>query len=78
MNKLIAKVDVDEEINFDHNSRFSTSESFQLDAEFKRKGQLDILASASHFFHLKFKYLGNGDDILHIKGYFPDQVKIFV
>ena len=74
MNKLIAKIDTNEELDYDHNSFHSLSESYQLDAEYKRKNDLDIIASNNVLFYWKLKDLSTTNEIFHIKAFFHDQV----
>ena len=74
MNKLIAKIDTNEELDYDHNSFHSLSESYQLDAEYKRKNDLDMIASNNILFHWKLKDLSRNNELFHIKAFFPDQV----
>ena len=76
MDKLVSRINVNEELKFDNNRLIRASESYQLDLEYKRKGQLDILAADNKLFDLKIKDLSrNDDDLFHIKGFFPDQVR---
>ena len=55
MNKLMAKIDTNEELDYDHNSFHSLSESYQLHAEFRRKNDLDIVSSNNVLFYWKLK-----------------------
>ena len=73
-NELVAKVDLDEELNFDYNSLISVSNSYHLDAKYKRKNELNALASNLKLFNLKIKDLSDGNDLLYINGFLPDQV----
>ena len=76
MDKLVSRINVNEELKFDNNRLIRASESYQLDLEYKRKGQLDILAADNKLFDLKIKDLSrDDDDLFHIKGFFPDQVR---
>ena len=74
MNKLTAKIDTNEELDYDHNSFHSLSESYQLHAEFRRKNDLDIVSSNNVLFYWKLKDLSSDKDRFHIKAFFPDQV----
>ena len=74
MNKLMAKIDTNEELDYNHNSFHSLSESYQLHAEFRRKNDLDIVSSNNVLFYWKLKDLSSDKDIFHIKAFFPDQV----
>ena len=74
MNKLIAKIDTNEELDYDHNSFHSLSESYQRHAEFRRKNDLDIVASNNVLFYWKLKDLSSDNYLFHIKAFFPDQV----
>ena len=76
MNKLVSSISVNEELKFDNNRLIRASENYQLDLEYKMKGELDILATDNKLFNLKIKDLSqDDDDLFHIKGFFPDQVR---
>ena len=74
MNELVAKVDVNEELKFDHNSLISVHKSYQLDADFKRKNDFNVFASDMKLFNFNIKDLSDGNDLFYIKGFLPDRV----
>ena len=73
-NELIAKIDLDEELKFDYNSLISVSNSYHLDAEYKRKNELNAFASTLKLFNLKIMDLSDGNNLLYINGFLPDRV----
>ena len=73
-NELVAKIDMNEELNFDHNSLISVHKSYQLDAEYQRRNDLNAFASTMKLFNLKIKDLSDGNDLFYIKGFLPDRV----
>ena len=73
-NELVAKIDMNEELNFDHNSLISVHKSYQLDADFKRKNDFNVFASDMKLFNFNIKDLSDGNDLFYIKGFLPDRV----
>ena len=63
-NELVAKIDLDEELKFDYNSLISVSNSYHLDAEYKRKNDLNAFVSSSNLFNLKITDLSDGNNLL--------------
>ena len=73
-NELVGRIDVNEELKFDYDSLISVHKSYQLDAEYIRKNELNAFASTMQLFKLKITDLRDGNDIFQIKGLLPDQV----
>ena len=74
MNQLTAKIDVNEDFEFGRNSVIATSSSYHLDGLIKKGHTFDVLISSGNLFEMKIKDLNNGDDLIEIKGFLPNQV----
>ena len=74
MNQVTAKIDVNEDFEFEQNSLITTSDSYHLDGEIKRWNVLDPFISDDQLFQMKIKNLNNGIDLIDIRGFLPNQV----
>ena len=73
-NELVGKIDLNEELKFDFDSLINVHKSYQLDAEYQRRNDLNAFASTMKLFNLKIKDLSDGNDLFYIKGFLPDRV----
>ena len=76
MNKLVAKLDVKEDLKLGHNSMITTSESYSLEGLFHRQHDLDVLGThgGGGLFSIKINDLDNGNELFETKCSLPDQV----